>query len=981
MRRICNLLLAVHILAILIAFGASQEVEERSADRFALLQFKSSIRDDPAGFLDQWKESQLPDPCSWPGISCNEQSRVARISISGSYGKRLDGVISPAIGLLSELRSIRLDFHSFHGSIPEEIWRLKKLELLNLQGNGVSGSLPKRFPPGLRVLILADNQIGGQIPSAISDCRSLTTLDLSRNKIKGQIPPNLGDCSNLQSLNLSSNLLEDVLPADLGRLSNLQSLDVSKNSLSSLIPPEIGNCKELSTLVLSNQQDEDEEFNYFRGTLPENITSLPRLTLLWAPRSSLQGPIPKNWGSCEFIRAINLAQNQLSGPIPPSLDQCKNLNHLNLSFNKLSGSLPEKLPIPCMEIFDISGNQISGFIPNFSCNSSRSNPLPRSVLHRFSGNSFSGSLPPLPIIPGDLASYEFSAAGNNLSGEIPDSFFNPCKDLTGLKINISGNMIGGKIPKNTRLCNRSLTSLHASRNLIRGEIPQEIGFIASLRDLDLSRNLITGEIPPDLGRLKVLRSLILGWNKIDGQIPSEIGLMSALETLDLSSNSLSGVIPEELSKLRNLSVLLLRDNNLSGPFPGGFSRLTSLSQFDVSGNNLSGSIPVNAGEVICGGAARNPLLRPCPGKPSSFALSPLTDGRARRQPPESGARRLATASAVSAAAVFALVAALAGVFFFARGRIPTIRSPGRRDLTVFADIGVPLTFDGVVRSTGNFNASNCIGSGGFGATYKAEIAPGLSIAIKRLSVGRFHGAQQFHAEVKTLGRWAHPNLVTLLGYHVSQSEMFLIYNYLPGGNLEKFIQERSTRGVDWRALHRIALDVARALAHLHDRCVPRILHRDVKPSNILLDDVGRAYLSDFGLARLLGGSETHATTGVAGTFGYVAPEYALTCRVSDKADVYSYGVVLMELLSDKKALDPSFSPYGNGFNIVGWAAKLSREGRPGEFFFDGLWDAGPQEDLVEALSLAVLCTADSPVVRPPMRQAVQILRQLRPDEP
>lgn len=229
----------------------------------------------------------------------------------------------------------------------------------------------------------------------------------------------------------------------------------------------------------------------------------------------------------------------------------------------------------------------------------------------------------------------------------------------------------------------------------------------------------------------------------------------------------------------------------------------------------------------------------------------------------------------------------------------------KREVIVFTDIGVPLTFENVVQATGNFNASNCIGSGGLGATYKTEISQGILVAVKRLSVGRFQGVQQFHAEIKTLGRLHHPNLVTLIGYHACETKMFLIYNYLSGGNLERFIQERSTRAVDWKILHKIALDIARALSYLHDQCVPRVLHRDVKPSDILLDDDLNAYLSDFGLARLLGTSETHATTGVAGTFGYVAPEYAMTCRVSDKADVYSYGVVLLELLSDKKALDPS----------------------------------------------------------------------------
>lgn len=283
-----------------------------------------------------------------------------------------------------------------------------------------------------------------------------------------------------------------------------------------------------------------------------------------------------------------------------------------------------------------------------------------------------------------------------------------------------------------------------------------------------------------------------------------------------------------------------------------------------------------------------------------------------------------------------------------------------------------------LRATGCFNLQNCIGSGGFGATYKAEIVPGVVVAVKRLSLGRFQGVQQFAAEIKTLGRVQHPNLVTLIGYHVSEAEMFLIYNYLPGGNLENFIQERSRRTVEWRMLHKIALDIACALMHLHDECVPRVLHRDIKPSNILLDKHFNAYLSDFGLARLLGTSETHATTDVAGTFGYVAPEYAMTCRVSDKADVYSYGVVVLELLSDKKALDPSFSSFGNGFNIVTWASMLLAQGRGCEFFMARLWDSGPQHDLIEVLHLAVMCTGESLSSWPSMREVARRLKAIQP---
>ncbi|KAJ9187382.1 hypothetical protein P3X46_002843 [Hevea brasiliensis] len=236
----------------------------------------------------------------------------------------------------------------------------------------------------------------------------------------------------------------------------------------------------------------------------------------------------------------------------------------------------------------------------------------------------------------------------------------------------------------------------------------------------------------------------------------------------------------------------------------------------------------------------------------------------------------------SASAVVSVLIVLVILLFYARKWVPDVRVQvsKRKEITVFVNIGVPLLYENMVESTGNFNASNCIGNGGFGATYKAEISPGTLVAINKLAIGRFQGVQQFHAEIKALGRAQHPNLVTLIGYLASETEMFLIYNYLPGGNLEDFIKERSHRVVSWMVLHKIALDIASALAYLYHQCAPHVLHRDVKSGNVLLDNDLNAYLPDFGLSRLLGTSETHVTIGVAGTFGYVAPEYAMTSLVS-----------------------------------------------------------------------------------------------------
>ncbi|KAL8546068.1 hypothetical protein ACS0TY_005969 [Phlomoides rotata] len=997
-------------------------------------------------------------------------AKLTELKILSLPFNELSGKIPVEIWGMENLEVLDLEGNFISGSLPSQFRGLKNLEVLNLGFNNIFGGMPSNLSNfvGLQVLNLAGNQINGpilgfdagfkdlsglylsfnllsgSIPVEIGEnCGKLEHLELSGNFLTEGIPRNLGNCKALKTLLLFSNMLEVVIPSELGQLTQLEVMDVSRNNLGGPMPSSIGNCTKLSVLVLSNLWDPlqsvsssggaklaftNDEYNFFEGTLPTEITSLSSLRMVWAPRATLEGNFPDNWGSCSNLEMLNLAQNYYSGNMFMGFSSCKKLNFLDLSSNRLSGEISDRIPVPCMNLFDISGNYLSGSIPKFiseSCSPTMSkisgpydpsfayisyfgyrtqflSSLPVSmdkdstlVLHNFGSNNLTGALQSMPIASerlGRQTVYAFLASRNKLSGTFPGALFEKCDEARGVMINVSNNILSGHVPTNMATACKSLMLLDASSNRFSGAVPPSISNLVSLTYLNLSWNPLHGTIPGSLGQLKGIKYLSLAGNNLNGQIPTSLGQLHALSVLELSSNSLSGEIPKDLANLRNLSILLLDNNKLSGQFPPELANMSSLSTFNVSFNNLSGPLPPYDNVNKCSRFLGNPFLH-CPMLSSSSTSTAqqglLGDSQNEasdsspslsQQNGDSGLNSVEIASITSAAAVLSVLLALIVLFFYTRKWKPRSRVSGtaRKEVIVFTDIGAPLTFENVVRSTASFNASNCIGNGGFGATFKAEIAPGKLVAIKRLAVGRFQGVQQFDAEIKTLGRLRHPNLVTLIGYHASDTEMFLIYNYLPGGNLEKFIHERSDRAADWRILHKIALDIARALAYLHDQCVPRVLHRDVKPSNILLDEEYNAYLSDFGLARLLGTSETHATTGVAGTFGYVAPEYAMTCRVSDKADVYSYGVVLLELISDKKALDPSFSPYGNGFNIVAWACMLLRQGRAKEFFTCGLWDAGPHDDLVEVLHLAVVCTVDSLSTRPTMKQVVRRLKQLQP---
>ncbi|XVE91621.1 hypothetical protein REPUB_Repub01dG0026000 [Reevesia pubescens] len=1096
-------------------------VHEKS--KSILLEFKTSVFD-PSGILSSWNSSNNPNHCSWFGVSCNSRFQVISINIPGGcaqgskgnftqacscsssklskfpfYGfglkkgrracskGKLVGNLSPLIGKLTELRVLSLAFNDFGGEIPLEIWGLEKLEELDLEGNSFTGKLPNEFVGlrNLRVLYLGFNDLEGEIPRSLSkcvdlevmslagnklkgsipryfgsfyklkglylsnnqlkglvldnfggNCRYLQHLDLSGNFLVGSIPRSLGNCRQLQTLLLFSNMLNGVIPSDLAQLRKLQILDVSRNNLSGLIPKELGNCVQLSVLVLSNlfdpvlsgQSSSEElsfrlplattdEYNRFQGSIPMGITTLPKLKILWLPRANLEGKLPRNWSGCENLEILNLGQNHFSGEIFGVFNGCKKLQHLDLSSNRLTGELDEKLPVPCMTLFDISGNLMSGSIPRFNysvCPSFSSLsyvilethdpasayrsfftyksclrmlfPFSGSkavLIHNFGGNNFSGSLSWLPIAPtrlGKQTDYAFLAGGNKLTGSFPGSLFGNCNKLHGMIANVSKNRLSGHIPSGIGAICRSLRFLDVSENQIAGVIPQSFRDLKSLVFLDLSGNKLRGPIPEGLHQLKHLKHLSLANNNLTGAIPSSFGRFRSLEVLERSSNSLSGDIPEDLVNLRNLTSLQLNDNKFSREIPSGLFKMKSLSKLLPLDGNAVNFTSVNGkpflhSHHVFSSSARYADVTTNTEDSESDVPSPSNNTTAHKS-----LDSIEIASIASASAIVSVLLALVVLFFYTRKWVPTsrVQVSESREITAFVDIGVSLTYETIVQVTGNFSSGKCIGNGGFGATYKAEIAPGTLVAVKRLSVGRFQGVQQFHAEIKTLETMRHPNLVTLIGYHASETEMFLIYNYLSGGNLENFIKERSTRAVDWKIIHKIALDIAHALAYLHDECTPKVLHRDVKPSNILLDNDCNAYLSDFGLSRLLGTSETHATTSVAGTFGYVAPEYAMTCRVSEKADVYSYGVVLLELISDKKALDPSFSSHADGFTIVSWAYMLLRQGQAKDVFTPRLWDTGPHDDLVELLHLAITCTVDSLSTRPTMRKVVQRLKRIKP---
>ncbi|KAJ7974308.1 LRR receptor-like kinase family protein [Quillaja saponaria] len=863
-------ILVVKLFFLLWALSMSQiDVVLADSDKSVLLQFKNSVSD-PSGLLSSW-DSVDSNHCHWFGVSCDSNSRVFSLNITGNGGEgksnasscsnfahsplylyevrrsceysrgKLIGKVSPVISKLSELRILSLPFNGLDGEVPNEIWGMDKLEVLDLEGNSITGSLPIQFGGfrNLRVLNLGFNRIVGEIPSSLThlasleilnlagntlngslpgflgqlrevyllfnlftgpisseigeNCRKLEHLDLSGNFLVGKIPRSLGNCTQLRKLLLYSNMLEEDIPSELGYLQKLEILDVSRNSLSGSIPPELGKCSELYVLVLSNlfnplpegnntKRDSllgqlNDELNYFEGALPEEITTLPKLRILWAPRATLEGRFSRNWGACDNLEMINLAQNYFTGKFTDELSHCKNLFFLDLSSNSLSGELLEELPVPCMTVFDVSGNLLSGSIPKFSnracptvpswkgdlygpndillqyqsffaSKSYGKSPLISlgedgnlSVLHNFGHNNFTGIIQSMPISPARLGKqtvYTFLVGENKLTGPFPGNLFEKCEGLDSLLVNVSNNRLSSPIPVNIGTMCRSLKFLDASGNQITGKIPPGLGGLVSLVSLNLSKNLLQGQIPTTLGQIKDLKFLSLAGNSLTGVIPSSLGQLYSLKVLDLSSNSLTGEIPKVLVNLRSLEGLLLKYNKLSGQIPAGLANVATLSMFNVSFNNLSGSLPLNSNLMKCSSAVGNPYIQSCRmfsltvpssdqqgrvGYSNSYAASPSGATSKRRG---SGFNSIEIASITSASAIVSVLLALIVLFFYTRKWNPRSRVLGatRKEVTVFTDIGVPLTFENVVHATGSFNASNCIGNGGFGDNLQGRDIPG-----------------------------------------------------------------------------------------------------------------------------------------------------------------------------------------------------------------------------------------------------------------
>ncbi|XP_022763750.1 BRASSINOSTEROID INSENSITIVE 1-associated receptor kinase 1-like [Durio zibethinus] len=494
----------------------------------------------------------------------------------------------------------------------------------------------------------------------------------------------------------------------------------------------------------------------------------------------------------------------------------------------------------------------------------------------------------------------------------------------------------------------------------------------SVTRVDLGNANLSGQLVPQLGQLSNLQYLELYSNNISGAIPEELGNLTNLVSLDLYLNALTGNIPTTLGKLSKLRFLRLNNNTLSGQIPMSLTAVNSLQVLDLSNNQLVGDIPVNGSfSLFTPISFKNNRLNsipPAPPAPTS-PTTPTSSGN-------SATGAIAGGVAAGAALLFAAPAILLAWWRKRRPEDHFFDVPAEEDPEVHLGQLKRFSLRELQVATDNFSNKNILGRGGFGKVYKGRLADGSLVAVKRLKEERTQGGElQFQTEVEMISMAVHRNLLRLRGFCMTPTERLLVYPFMFNGSVASCLRERpeSQSPLDWAIRKRIALGAARGLAYLHDHCDPKIIHRDVKAANILLDEEFEAVVGDFGLAKLMDYKDTHVTTAVRGTIGHIAPEYLSTGKSSEKTDVFGYGVMLLELITGQRAFDLARLANDDDVMLLEWVKGLLKE-RKLETLVDSDLQGNYIEDEVEQLiQVALLCTQGSPVERPKMAEVVRML--------
>ncbi|XVE94609.1 hypothetical protein REPUB_Repub02eG0023200 [Reevesia pubescens] len=932
------------------------------------------------------------------------QSKLQLINFSYN---RFSGGVPANIGKLQELEYLWLDSNQLYGTLPSAISNCSSLVHLSAEDNKLKGLLPGSIVavPNLQVLALSHNELSGAVPESVF-CKSsssrnetaslrivelgfnkftevvkpqnngtcvsvLEVLDLHENHIHGVFPSWLTSLTTLRTLDISGNIFTGSLPVEIGNLFNLEELKVAKNSLTGLILSQLQQCGSLKVI--------DFEGNRLFGKIPVFLSQMRSLKSIFLGRNQFSGSIPYGFGNISGLETLNLSGNNLTGNVPEDIMRLSNLTTLNLSYNKFSGEVPNGLgDLLSLVVLNLSACGFSGKIPG-SIGS-----LMKLTSLDLSKQQISGEL---PIEIFGLPSLQVVALQENrLSGNVPEGF----SSLVGLQyLNLSSNEFSGRIPSTYGFL-QSLVVLSLSYNRVSGMIPVELGNCSDLEVLQFRSNRLRGNIPGDISRLSHLKELDLGLTNLDGEIPEEMSKSSSMTTLLLDGNHLSGNIPDSLSKLLNLTTLNLSSNRLIGAIPSSFSNMSTLKHLNLSRNNLEGEIPNALSSRFNDPSVFSMNIELC-GKPLNRECANVRNRKRRKMIlliaiAAGGACLLAVCCCGYIYSLFRWRKKLGGWATGEKKRSSPRVSSGTDRGRGSGENGGPklvmfnnkITLAETLEATRQFDEENVLSRGRHGMVFKATYQDGMVLSIRRLVDGSIDEGT-FRKEAELLGKVKHRNLTVLRGYYAGPPSLrLLVYDYMPNGNLATLLQEASHQHghmLNWPMRHLIALGIARGLAFLHSLS---IVHGDIKPQNVLFDADFEAHLSEFGLEQLTIATPAEASSSSTpvGSLGYVAAEAALTGQPAKEADVYSFGIVLIEILTGRKPV-----MFTQDEDIVKWVKKRLQKGQISELLEPGLLELDPEssewEEFLLGVKVGLLCTAPDPLDRPSMADIVFMLEGCR----
>lgn len=944
----------------------------------------------PSGFFSSLDRLQVLDLSynrlggEFPSSSAYSNGALQTVDISSNnfYGTIPPSFLDQAV-TAGALISFNVSHNSFTGPIPVSSLctnnsSRNSVRFLDFSYNVFTGQIASGLGlcSTLEIFRAGFNDLWGPIPSDIYDAVALVELSVPANQLTGTIEDGVVRLTNLEVLELYSNNLDGLIPRDIGKLSNLESLLLHINNLTGSLPPSLSNCANLTTLIL--------RVNQFNGDLSVfDFSNLVNLTTLDIGNNRFHGSIPKSFYSCKKLRAVRMSTNQLTGEILPDVIALQSLSFISVSNNTLTN--------------------ITGALRNLmGCRN-----LTTLIVSK---NFYDEALP-----------YDDNAVD-------PEAF------LKVQILSLGACRFKGKVPNwISRLMRVEVLDL--SVNNLTGSIPPWVGSLPMLFYADLSFNSFTGGFPVELCKLPALSSpqaydqgvkqtylelpvfvqpnnatdqqynqlanlfpaIYVNNNNLSGNIPFQIGQLTVLHVLDFSDNNFSGNIPVELSDLTNLEILDLSGNHLSGEIPSSLKGLHFLSWFSVANNDLQGPVP-------SGGQFDTFPATSFEGNPGLCGAI-LRRSCASQQTIEThqGSKKRLVIGVVLILFGTGFVITVLALWILSKRRVTPREDTDKIDLESISSNSNPLvppefdkdtsmvvlfpnnpnkikdlTISEILKATDNFSQANIVGCGGFGLVYKATLVDGSNLAVKKLSGDLGLMEREFKAEVEALSTAQHKNLVTLQGYCMHEGSRLLLYSYMENGSLDYWLHEKvdGASEIDWPIRLKILRGTSRGVAYMHLVCEPHIVHRDIKSSNILLDDKFEAHVADFGLSRLINPYQTHVTTELVGTLGYIPPEYGQSWVATLRGDVYSFGVVMLELLTGKRPMEvlkPKVSR-----DLVSWVQQMRSEGKQEQIFDPFLKGRGFEEELLEVLDVACMCVNQNPVKRPTIQEIVDWLKNVGP---